>query len=72
MNRAVKENGTGVDWTALQRRVAQGLATADDAQPVRAIGLLPQAIRIEQGLATVDDALLIALQVQVTGRGVAA
>lgn len=72
MKAAIERNGTGIDWSALERRVARGLATAADAEPVRRIGLLPQAIRIEQGQATVDDALLIALQVQMTGGEVVA
>lgn len=70
MTASVEKSGTGVvgvvgvDWRSIQRRVASGTATASDAEPVRSIGLLPQALRIESGLANYHDALLIALQVE--------
>lgn len=63
----IEKNGTGVDWRELYRRVSTGQATVADARPVEQIGLLPQAIRIRSGLADHHDALLIALQVELTG-----
>lgn len=73
MSGAIEKNGTGqraeVNWRELYRRVSRGQATATDAEPVEKIGLLPQAIRIRNGLANHNDALLIALQVELTGAG---
>ena len=68
MTTPIERNGTGINWPALQRRVAQGCATVTDAEPVQAIGLLPQALRIQSGLATADDALIIALKVNLINR----
>lgn len=64
---SIEKNGTGVDWRELYRRVSRGTATCDDAEPVERIGLLPQAIRIRNGMAGNQDALVIALQVELTG-----
>ena len=72
MSAAIEKNGTGIDWRSLYRRVSSGLATEADAGPVEQIGLLPQALRIRNGLANHNDALVIALQVELTGREVAA
>ena len=52
-------------WSALARRVANGLATVEDAERVLELGLMPQALRIRQGLATALDAQLINLQAQI-------
>lgn len=65
----IEKNGTGIDWRELYSRVSIGTATATDAERVERIGLLPQAARIRTGMANHQDALLIALQVELTGVG---
>lgn len=72
MSAAIEKGGTGIDWRNLYRRVCNGMATEADAGPVEEIGLLPQALRIRNGLANHQDALVIALQVELTGQEVAA
>lgn len=70
--REIEKNGTGIDWRELQRRVSRGLATEADAGPVENIGLMNVAHRIRNGQAGHGDAVQIALQVEMTGRDVAA
>lgn len=63
------EGLTEAQWTALCRRVENGLATQRDARMVEHVGLMPQAIRIRQGLATRTDAVLVHLQIQIRLNG---
>lgn len=55
---------TDDQWRDLSRRVGNGLATADDAEPVEQIGLMDQAIKIRQGTADYTDSMHIHLQSQ--------
>jgi hypothetical protein len=61
---------TSEQWRALARRVGNGMATADDARPVDAIGLNKQARRIRRGMATHTDSVLIHLQAQMRLLGI--